>query len=200
MKSNIMQTAESPKVINIYTESNPNPNSLKFVANFMLIPEGISRDFPAIQDTDEAPLAKELFGKFSFISRVFYMSNFVTITKVEDVEWFEVKGDVQEFIKSYLEAEKPVLTEKIEKTLDEELTGDDTEAKIKGVLEEYIRPAVEMDGGAISFHSFEEGTVKVLLQGACSGCPSSTITLKSGIENLLKRMVPAVKEVVAEEN
>ena len=194
-----MQTTESPKLINIYTESNPNPNSLKFVVNFMLIPEGISRDYPSISATDEAPLAKALFQKFSYIDRVFYMSNFLTITKGEDTEWFEVKTEVQDFIKSYLEVDKPVLTEKIKKSLDEELTGDDTEAKIKGVLEEYIRPAVEMDGGAISFHSFEEGTVKVLLQGACSGCPSSTITLKSGIENLLKRMVPAVKEVVAEE-
>lgn len=194
-----MQTTESPKLVNIYTESNPNPNSLKFVVNFMLIPEGISRDYPSIESTDEAPLAKALFEKFSYISRVFYMSNFVTITKGEDTEWFEVKTEIQDFIKSYLEADQPALTEKIEKTLDQELTGDDTEAKIKGVLEEYIRPAVEMDGGAISFHSFEEGTVKVLLQGACSGCPSSTITLKSGIENLLKRMVPAVKEVVAEE-
>lgn len=194
-----MQTTESPKLINIYTESNPNPNSLKFVVNFMLIPEGTSRDFPSITQTDEAPLAKALFEKFSYIDRVFYMSNFITLTKGEDIEWFEVKSEIQDFIKSYLEEDKPVLTEQIEKTLDEELTGDDTEAKIKGVLEEYIRPAVEMDGGAISFHSFEEGTVKVLLQGACSGCPSSTITLKSGIENLLKRMVPAVKEVVAEE-
>lgn len=193
-----MQTTESPKLVTIYTESNPNPNSLKFVANFMLVPEGLSRDYPSIETADQAPLATALFKQFSYISRVFYMSNFVTVTKEEQTEWFEVKNEVQTFIKNYLEADKPVLTEKIEKTLDEELTGDDTETKIKGVLEEYIRPAVEMDGGAISFHSFEEGTVKVLLQGSCSGCPSSTITLKSGIENLLKRMVPEVKEVVAE--
>jgi len=194
-----MQTTESPKLVTIYTESNPNPNSLKFVANFMLVPEGLSRDYPSIEDATDAPLATELFKQFDYIARVFYMSNFVTVTKNEQTEWFEVKNEIQAFIKNYLEAGKPVLTEKIEKTLDEELTGDDTETKIKGVLEEYIRPAVEMDGGAISFHSFEEGTVKVLLQGSCSGCPSSTITLKSGIENLLKRMVPEVQEVVAED-
>ena len=194
-----MQTTESSRLISIYTESNPNPNSLKFVANFMLVPEGISRDFPAVSATNEAPLAKALFDKFSYVNRVFYMSNFVTVTKDGEVEWFEVKNEIQQFIKSFLETGEPVLTEKIEKTLDEELTGDDTATKIKGVLEEYIRPAVEMDGGAISFHSFEKGIVKVLLQGACSGCPSSTITLKSGIENLLKKMVPEVKEVVAEE-
>ena len=127
------------------------------------------------------------------------MSNFITVTKREEVDWFEVKGEIQQFIKSYLERDQPVLTEVVEKSLDEELTGDDIDTRIKGVLEEYIRPAVEMDGGAINFHSYNEGVVKVLLQGSCSGCPSSTITLKSGIENLLKRMVPEVKEVVAED-
>ncbi|MFK7951368.1 MAG: NifU family protein [Ekhidna sp.] len=193
-----MQTTQEPRLVNIYTESNPNPNSLKFVANFMLIPEGISRDFPGIEATSEAPLAKALFENFDYVERVFYMSNFVTITKKEEIEWFEVKNDIQQFIKSYLEESKSVLTENIAKTIDEELTGDDSEAKIKGVLEEYIRPAVEMDGGAIQFVSLVDGVVTVSLQGSCSGCPSSTITLKSGIENLLKRMVPEVKEVVAE--
>lgn len=194
-----METTAQSKVVTIYTESNPNPNSLKFVANFMLIQEGISRDYPSVESAGEAPLAKALFEKFDFVERVFYMSNFVTVTKSEQAEWFEVKADVQQFIKEYLESGDPVLTEKIEKTLDEELTGDDAEAKIKGVLDEYIRPAVEMDGGAITLASYQDGVVTVRLQGSCSGCPSSTITLKSGIENLLKRMVPEVKEVVAEE-
>lgn len=186
------------KAVSIYTESNPNPNSLKFVANFMLIQEGISRDFPDKESANEAPLALALFDKFDFIDRVFYMSNFVTVTKKEEVDWFEVKGAVQQFIKEYLEQGQPILTEEITKTLDDELTGNDAEAKIKGVLEEYIRPAVEMDGGAITLASYKDGIVTVTLQGSCSGCPSSTITLKSGIENLLKRMVPEVKEVVAE--
>jgi len=194
-----METTKAPKAVTIYTESNPNPNSLKFVVNFMLIQEGISRDYPTIESTEQAPLAKSLFEKFDFIDRVFYMSNFITITKKEDIDWFEVKGEIQQFIKSYLEEEKPVLTEEITQSLDDELTGNDAEAKIKGVLEEYIRPAVEMDGGAITLASYKDGIVTVQLQGSCSGCPSSTITLKSGIENLLKRMVPEVKEVVAEE-
>ena len=194
-----MESSKAPKAVSIYTESNPNPNSLKFVANFMLIQEGISRDYPDVASTDEAPLAKSLFESFDFIERVFYMSNFVTVTKKEDVEWFEVKGAVQQHIKTYLEQEKPVLTEKITHTIDDELTGDDAEAKIKGVLEEYIKPAVEMDGGAITLASYKDGVVTVQLQGSCSGCPSSTITLKNGIENLLKRMVPEVKEVVAED-
>ncbi len=192
-----MQTTEPPKVISIYTESTPNPNSLKFVSNFMLVSEGISRDFPSMAETKQAPLAKALFENFSFVKRVFYMNNFVTVTKEEETDWFEVKTDIQYFIKSYLEDGKPVLTGDVADTLGEELEEGDTVAKIKEVLEEYIQPAVESDGGTISFHSFEEGTVKVLLQGACSGCPSSTVTLKSGIENLLKRMIREVKEVVA---
>ena len=194
-----MQTTEVPKAINIYTESNPNPNSLKFVVNFMLMPEGISRDYPNMESTSEAPLAKALFDQFDFVTGVFYMSNFVTITKKEETEWFEVKGAVQQFIKDFLLEGKAILTEGITDVIDEELTGDDAEAKIRGVLEEYIKPAVEMDGGAIKLSSYKEGVVTVTLQGSCSGCPSSTITLKNGIENLLKRMVPEVKEVVAEE-
>jgi len=196
-KKVVMQ--ETKKAITLYTESNPNPNSLKFVANFMLMPEGISRDYPKIEDTVEAPLAKALFEEFEFVEGVFYMSNFVTVTKKEETEWFEVKVSVQEFIKDWLQNEKPVITEEIKDDIDSELTGSDAEAKIKGVLEEYIKPAVEMDGGAIKLSSYVDGVVTVVLQGSCSGCPSSTITLKNGIENLLKRMVPEVKEVVAEE-
>ncbi|MEM9895931.1 MAG: NifU family protein [Bacteroidota bacterium] len=183
----------------IYTESNPNPNSLKFVANFMLMPEGMNRDYPSVETTDQAPLAKALFENFDFVQGVFYMSNFVTITKSDQLDWFEVKNHLQQFIKQYLQDGKPVITEELVDTTDEELTGSDAEAKIKGVLEEYIKPAVEMDGGAIKLASYEDGVVTVALQGSCSGCPSSTITLKNGIENLLKRMVPEVKEVVAQE-
>ncbi|MFH6983076.1 NifU family protein [Marinoscillum sp. 108] len=191
-----METTVNP--INIYTESNPNPNSLKFVVNFLLLPEGVSRDFPDRASTTEAPLAAELFD-FPYVKRVFYMSNFITVTKDEGVDWHEVKGEVQNHIKSFLEAGKQILTEKEVEEDHKVLDGDtDIEAKIKGVLDEYIRPAVEMDGGAITFGSFEDGKVKVLLQGACSGCPSSTITLKAGIENLLKRMIPEVQEVEAE--
>ncbi|MEQ8905383.1 NifU family protein [Ekhidna sp.] len=194
-----MQTTQEPRVVNIYTESNPNPNSLKFVANFMLMPEGISRDFPNAESTGEAPLAKALFEQFDYVTGVFYMSNFITVTKKDETEWYEVKAQIQQFIKDFLTQGKDILTEEIKDNIDKELTGDDAEAKIKGVLEEYIKPAVEMDGGAIKLSSYKDGVVTVTLQGSCSGCPSSTITLKNGIENLLKRMVPEVKEVVAEE-
>ena len=194
-----MDSTKSLKAVSIYTESNPNPNSLKFVVNFMLMPEGVSRDYPNASATSEAPLAKSLFEKFDYITGVFYMSNFITVTKKEENEWFEVKGEIQQFIKDWLQEEKAIITEEIKDDIDAELTGNDAEAKIRGVLEEYIKPAVEMDGGAIKLSSFKDGVVTVTLQGSCSGCPSSTITLKSGIENLLKRMVPEVKEVVAEE-
>ena len=192
-----MEATEKP-VINIYTESNPNPNSLKFVVNFMLLPEGVSRDFPDKESAARAPLASELFD-FPYVRRVFYMSNFVTVTKDESTEWYEVKNEIQGYIKSFLEAGKQILTEeKVEEDHKVQDTDSDIDARIKGILDEYIRPAVEMDGGAISFHSFEDGKVKLLLQGACSGCPSSTITLKAGIENLLKRMIPEVQVVEAE--
>ena len=185
------------KPVNIYLEANPNPNSLKFVVNFMLMPEGVSQDFPDKESAKDAPLAFELFD-YPYVKRVFYMSNFITVTKAEEVEWEEVKNEVKEHIKGYLEQEKPLLNQAIQDN--NEINENDTEAekKIKGILDEYIRPAVEQDGGAISFHSFTEGKVKVLLQGSCSGCPSSTVTLKMGIENLLKRMVPEVEEVIAE--
>ncbi len=182
--------------VHIYLESNPNPNSLKFVANLMLLPEGESYDFPDAESAQHAPLAKELFA-IEHVARVFYMSNFVTVTKSEQVEWAEIQEPIKQHIKQYLEAGKPILTPE---ALVEDDTNEDDETviKIKSILDEYIRPAVEQDGGAISFHSFREGTVKVLLQGACSGCPSSTITLKAGIENLLKTMVPEVQGVEAE--
>ena len=188
------------RTVNIYMEANPNPNSLKFVANYMLVPAGESYDFPDAASAEKAPLAQELF-KMDHIERVFYMSNFVTVTKGDGADWAEIQDSIRKFITEYLQAEKPLLLEEdsaepdqVENTVDEP----ELEKKIKEILDEYIKPAVEMDGGAIQFHSFEDGVVKLLLQGACSGCPSSTVTLKAGIENLLKRMVPEVQTVEAE--
>jgi Fe-S cluster biogenesis protein NfuA len=177
-----------PKDVHIYLESNPNPNSLKFVVNEMLIPEGISFDFPDAESTENAPLAKELF-QYSFVDRVFYMSNFITVTKKGDVEWLEIQQTLKEHIKKFLEERKYIIeVSEPEVSSTEEET--ETVKKIKTILEEYIRPAVEQDGGAITFHSFKEGIVKVKLQGSCSGCPSSMVTLKAGIENLFQRMMP----------
>jgi NFU1 iron-sulfur cluster scaffold homolog, mitochondrial len=184
-----------PKNIHIYLESNPNPNSLKFVVNEMLVPEGMSFDFPDAESTGMSPLAKELFG-YEFVNRVFFASNFITVSKKEDVEWIEIQQTIKEHIKKYLEAGKFIIEFKEEQLPAEEET--DTIRKIKTILEEYIRPAVEQDGGAITYHSFQDGIVKVRLQGSCSGCPSSMVTLKAGIENLFTRMMPGeVKSVEA---
>jgi NFU1 iron-sulfur cluster scaffold homolog, mitochondrial len=178
----------SPKHIHIYLESNPNPNSLKFVVNEMLIPEGMSFDFPDAESAENAPLAKELFN-YPFVDRVFYMSNFITVTKKGDVEWLEVQARLKDHIKSFLESGRFIIEVSEPQAIS---TEEETETikKIKTILEDYIRPAVEQDGGAITYHSFQDGIVKVRLQGSCSGCPSSMVTLKSGIENLFKRMMP----------
>lgn len=177
-----------PKNINIYLESNPNPNSLKFVVNEMLVPEGVSFDFPNAESTTDAPLAKELF-EYPFVERVFYMSNFITVTKTGEVEWVEIQNTIKEHIKRFLESGKFIIEVREPEVLSSE-EDSETVKKIKTILEEYIRPAVEQDGGAITFHSFKEGIVKVKLQGSCSGCPSSMVTLKAGIENLFQRMMP----------
>mgnify|MGYP001112079495 CR=1 FL=1 len=185
--------------IHIYTEKNPNPNSMKFMLNFMLIKDGNNIDFPDAESASNSPLAVGLF-KYPYVKRVFYMSNFITITKDEQAQWADVIPELKQFIKEYFEAQKPLFNEEQKDVIVEANNDSEAVKKIKGVLDEYIKPAVEMDGGAIQFQSFDEstGVVKVLLQGSCSGCPSSMITLKAGIENMLKRMVPTVKEVVAE--
>ncbi len=185
----------TPKTIHLYLESNPNPNSLKFVVNEMLVPEGMSFDFPSPGEAEDAPLAQELF-MYPFVERVFYMSNFVTVTKKEDVEWIEIQDTLKKHIVAFLESGKLILDKKEIAAPQQEET--ETIKKIKTILDEYIRPAVEQDGGAITFHSYENKRVKVTLQGSCSGCPSSTITLKAGIESLFKKMMPdEVEEVEA---
>ncbi|MDX2046840.1 MAG: NifU family protein, partial [Chitinophagaceae bacterium] len=135
---------------------------------------------------------------------VFIASNFVTLTKTPDTDWEEVKPSIRQFLKDYLEEGKIVINEEEIAVLKQESSNnisaddDDVVKRIKELLENYVKPAVEMDGGAIQFKSYNEGTVNLMLQGSCSGCPSSMITLKSGIEQMMKRMIPEVKEVVAE--
>ncbi|EKB50088.1 NifU family protein [Cecembia lonarensis] len=191
----MLQAQKRP--VHIYMEANPNPNSLKFVVNFMLADDGISFDYPNPESTENSPLAKELFN-FAAVERVFIASNFVTVTKNEEVEWPEIQDFVRNHIKQYLETGKAPVNVVFDKDPLFDENDSETVKKIKGILDEYIRPAVEQDGGAIVFHSFQDGVVKVLLQGSCSGCPSSTVTLKAGIQNLLTRMLPEVKEVQAE--
>lgn len=189
----------------IYTELSPNPNSMKFVLNFELAPEGLSFDYPTIASTAEedkaSPLASDLF-QFPFVRRIFIASNFITMSKDDETEWEDVVYDVKKFLKIYFEQNHPVFAQKtIDKnTLIIDANDSAIVAKIKSTLDQYVRPAVESDGGAINFASFDEitGQVKVYLQGSCSGCPSSTVTLRDGIQRLLTTMVPEVKEVVAE--
>ena len=189
-------------VISIYTEMTPNPETMKFVANKLLYP-GKSIDFPDVSSAKPSPLAIELFG-FPFIRSVFIASNFVTLTKTPETDWQDVIPTVRQFLKEYLEEVKAVIIEeevlsmKQEASNDVTADDDDVVKRIKELLDNYVKPAVEMDGGAIQFKSYQEGVVNLMLQGSCSGCPSSMITLKAGIEGMMKRMIPEVKEVVAE--
>lgn len=187
--------------IMIYTESTPNPNTLKFVTNKALLLND-TVEFQSVEETNEAPLAKALF-ELGGINNVFITNNFVTITKEEDLIWAEIMVPIKDFLKRYIDGGGVILNEnfvKPTKTATNEINDNDSdvEIRIKGALDKYVKPAVEMDGGNISFVKFEEGKLTLQLQGSCSGCPSSTVTLKQGIENLLKRFVPEVKEVVAE--
>lgn len=179
--------------INVYTEYTPNPATMKFLVNKLLI--NGSLDFPDPEKAQASPFARELF-KFNFVNGVFFASNFVTITKVDDVQWEDVEEILKTFIKGAVESELKI--QENTATEDVNFEGSETEIKIQQILHDYVRPAVEQDGGAISYKSYENGKVTVELRGSCSGCPSSTITLKAGIEGLLKRMVPEVEEVVAE--
>lgn len=185
-------------IISIYTEATPNPDSLKFVMNKMLL-TGRSVDFERGDDVSYAPLAEAIFNQFDYVKGVFIMNNFVTVRKQGEIDWFEVKSQISEFIKQYISEGNTVVGDIPEpENLSGDLDANAVEAKIRQMLDQYVKPAVEMDGGAIQFKSFDNGIVTLIMQGSCSGCPSSTVTLKSGIEGLLRRMVPEVKEVVAE--
>ena len=189
-------------IISIYTEMTPNPETMKFVANKLLYP-GKSIDFPDEASAKPSPLAVELFS-FPFIRGVFIMANISALTKTIETDWNDIIPSVNAFLKEYLEDSRPVINEDevvvTKATGGNEVSADDTDVvkRIKELLENYVKPAVEMDGGAIQFKDYENGTVTLMLQGSCSGCPSSMITLKAGIEGMMKRMIPEVKEVVAE--
>ena len=190
-------------IVSIYTEMTPNPETMKFVANKLLYP-GKSIDIADESLATASPLAKELFS-FPFIKSVFVASNFITLTKSAETEdWQDVIPTIKTFLKAYLENGGIVVNEDEVAKIKQEATNtvhaddDDVVKRVKELLENYVKPAVEMDGGAIQFRSYEDGVVNLMLQGSCSGCPSSMVTLKAGIEGMMKRMIPEVKEVVAE--
>lgn len=206
----------------VYAELTPNPNSVKFVADKPLLFEG-TVEYKTKEEAVDSPIALQLFD-FTGVKSVFITSNFITITKTPEMDWYDITNMLRVFIKGFLDSgEKLFLRNPVENKKEEvkaevpsqiqnpladtakpaiELSSEENteiEGKIRQMLDEYVRPAVEGDGGAIDFKSFNQGVVTVVLKGSCSGCPSSTLTLKAGIENLLKRMIPEVTEVMAEQ-
>ena len=203
-----MENTATKSPVMLYTEQTPNPESLKFVTNRML--------FKGTADFREEDLAKEwsplgtaLF-ELPYVKGVYICNNFVSVTKEFNYSWEDIMLKLKDFIKKYVENGGEIVSEGFEAAMAKveeergasyEYSEDETVIvqKIKDLIDTYVKPAVEMDGGNIEFKSFDsDGIVTVILQGACSGCPSSTVTLKSGIEGMLKRMVPEVKEVVSE--
>ncbi|MBL0023686.1 MAG: NifU family protein [Saprospiraceae bacterium] len=199
-----MEAVKSP--VMLYTEQTPNPESLKFVTNKMLY-RGTADFKEESLASVWSELATALYA-FPYVKGVYICNNFVTVTKEFTYAWDDIMLQLKEFIKSYVSDDRSIIKDgfdeamaEIESKASEHMyTGEDGELvkKIKDLIDTYVKPAVEMDGGNIEFKSYENGIVTVVLQGSCSGCPSSTVTLKSGIEGMLKRMVPEVKEVVSE--
>ncbi len=188
---------KAEQLVEVYAESTPNPNVQKFVTNKLLSNQHIELSHRA--NSHDVPLAYELFG-FPFVKEVFISDNYVSIQKTSDLEWFEVNNSLRDFLKEYLQSDRRIVAEGYMPKVKEEeqndikftATDDDISKEIIAVLEEYIKPAVAGDGGNIQFLSYVPDTkeVNVLLQGACNGCPSSTITLKNGIEATLKQLLP----------
>jgi Fe-S cluster biogenesis protein NfuA len=199
--------------VTIYAEMTPNPNTMKFVADHMLVNPGDVVEFlSALEAKGNSTLAEALFN-FPFVTRIFITQNFVTVYKNDLVEWSDISLELREFIREWLSVnEEPVqnipeleiletVSESKQKTTTNiaPVINTEMDQKIVDLINEYIQPAVEQDGGAIHFQSFDtnSGQVTVILKGSCSGCPSSTATLKGGVENLLKTHIPEIIEVVA---
>ncbi|MBL7981575.1 MAG: NifU family protein [Flavobacteriales bacterium] len=202
-----MQSTKRPPV-SVYAEMTPNPATMRFVSSRLLIQDGRLLEFRTPEETEKvSPLAEKVFN-LPFVTGVFISSNFISVTRNNSVTWDLVQLELREYIQEFLntdgrvvyeDAPAQALADANERASTHADAKNPEDEKIIRVLEEYIRPAVEGDGGHIAFRSFEEGVVTVSLRGSCSGCPSSMVTLKQGIENLLKHEVPGVREVVAEE-
>ena len=189
--------------VTIYAESTPNPSVMKFVANKKIV--NALFEFTSIDEAQHSPLATALFH-FPFVKSVFIEENYVSVTKYDMADWQDITMELREFIKNFIADGKEVIKAQAAEAMqqnnaqsDQEFEAlDDTSKAIVNILEEYVKPAVASDGGNIQFISYDasQKNVSVLLQGACSGCPSSTYTLKSGIENMLKQMMPGKVEMV----
>jgi len=202
---------DTPKIFSIYAEMTPNPMAMKFVADRMLLPEGAQLEFLKKEDAVSSPVALKLFD-LPFVKGVYITSNFITVLKNDKAMWDDVVFDVRDYIKEFMQNGgkvwiKPAIDVNIPKGVEAPAPvavvshtqpTNDIENKIIEVLDSYVKPAVENDGGMILFQSFKDGIVTLQLKGACSGCPSSSKTLKSAVEQMLIRMVPEVKEVQQE--
>ncbi len=178
----------------IQTQETPNPATLKFLPGQPILEQG-TIDFSSSADAGKSPLAKRLFG-ITGVTRVFLSTDFISITKADDTDWPMLKPMVLALLMDHLSTGQPIIDKNIEVAETKPAQEDDEITKqIKELLEERVRPMVAMDGGDIVFDRFEDGIVFLQMQGACSGCPSSTATLKSGIENMLRHYIPEVKEV-----
>ncbi|WP_353474985.1 NifU family protein [Salipiger sp. H15] len=179
----------------IQTESTPNPATLKFLPGQTVLEAGTA-DFPSPEGAETSPLAKRLFG-VKGVTGVFFGNDFVTVTKDEAADWDHVKPAVLGAIMEHFQSGEPVMAGEARASGHKEFTGEDAEivGQIKELLDSRVRPAVAQDGGDITFHGFDRGVVYLHMQGACAGCPSSTLTLKMGIENLLRHYIPEVTEV-----
>ncbi len=179
----------------IQTESTPNPATLKFLPGQAVLDAGTA-DFQNTKDAENSPLAQRIFG-VAGVSAVFFGTDFVTVTKEEAVDWDHIKPAILGAIMEHFQSGQPVMEGETVNTGHAEHTGPDAQIvnQIKDLLDTRVRPAVAQDGGDITFHGFEKGVVYLHMQGACAGCPSSTLTLKMGIENLLRHYIPEVLEV-----
>ena len=177
----------------IQTEATPNPATLKFIPGRRVMPSG-TRNFSAAADADCSPLARALFA-VTGVTGVFLGSDFVTATKADDWDWDVLKPQILGAIMEHFTADKPVIVERETADGADSVEDDETVTRIKELLDTRVRPAVAQDGGDITFEGYEEGIVYLYMQGACAGCPSSTATLKHGIENMLKYYIPEIVEV-----
>jgi Fe-S cluster biogenesis protein NfuA len=180
----------------IQTESTPNPATLKFLPGQTVLEAGTA-DFPSAEAAGKSPLAERLFA-VEGVTGVFFGNDFVTVTKADETEWDHVKPAILGAIMEHFQSGQPVMAGEADATSGHaDHHGEDGEivGQIKELLDTRVRPAVAQDGGDITFHGFERGVVYLYMQGACAGCPSSTITLKMGIENLLRHYIPEVTEV-----
>lgn len=201
-----MEPAAVKSPVMLYTEQTPNPEALKYVTNRMLY-RGIA-DFREKETAEQwSPMANSLM-ELPYVKSVYFNNNYVTITKELNYDWTDIMLKLKEFVKEYVERDGVIVSDGYAEFMEkqkaeshaDQFSGENGEIarRVKELIDTYVKPAVEMDGGNIEFKAFDAGKVFVTMQGSCSGCPSSTVTLKAGIEGMLKRMIPEVEEVVQE--